>query len=284
MKLCINCLRNDHFVKTCRMGACRECSGRHNTLLHRPTTSKEATKEEGTSESPSFKSINETNNNVAVHHASIRPKKQHVLMATAIVDATRSNGSNATIRILLDSASEANFITQAACNKLGVKRERTSEIITGLNEIENSISQRCNIVVQSRHSSYQANVHCLVVPKITKRLPSVEIDRNAVKIPSNLKLADIEFYKPNAIDMSIGVELFFDLLEAGKIELGENHPILMNTKLGWVIAGSIPLMNVTGLACIRNTIAMLNCSLECDTLNKTLERFWEIEAETLFPS
>lgn len=73
---------------------------------------------------------------MAVHHASNRPKRQHVFMATAIVDAARFNGSNATIRILLDSASDANFVTQSACNKLGVKRDRTSEIVTSLNEME----------------------------------------------------------------------------------------------------------------------------------------------------
>jgi len=27
LKLCLNCLRNDHFVKTCKMGTCRKCSG-----------------------------------------------------------------------------------------------------------------------------------------------------------------------------------------------------------------------------------------------------------------
>lgn len=38
LKLCTNCLYNDHFVKTCKMESCRECSGRHNTLCHRSTT------------------------------------------------------------------------------------------------------------------------------------------------------------------------------------------------------------------------------------------------------
>ena len=32
LKLCINCLRNDHYVKACKRSSCRECNGRHNTL------------------------------------------------------------------------------------------------------------------------------------------------------------------------------------------------------------------------------------------------------------
>lgn len=83
---------------------------------------------------------------------------------------------------------------------------------------------------------------------ITKNLP-VEIDRNTVQIPSNVKLVNVEFHKPNSIDMLVGAEFFFDLLETGEIDLGENRPVLLNTKFGWIIAGSIPLMNATSLMC-----------------------------------
>lgn len=34
LKLCTNCLRNNHFNKDCKAGGSKKCSGRHNTLLH----------------------------------------------------------------------------------------------------------------------------------------------------------------------------------------------------------------------------------------------------------
>lgn len=34
LKLCINCLKNDHFVKNCRSSSCRQCGEKHNTLCH----------------------------------------------------------------------------------------------------------------------------------------------------------------------------------------------------------------------------------------------------------
>ena len=129
LKLCINCLRSDHFAKTCRMGSCRECSRRHNTLLHRPDPKK------GDNGKPTDCNSSNKSSNVSVYHASNDLMRQHVIMATAVVDAARANGSSIAIRILLDSASEANFVTQSACNKLGVKRDKTSEIITGLNAV-----------------------------------------------------------------------------------------------------------------------------------------------------
>jgi len=155
-----------------------------------------------------------------------------VIMATAVVNATHLNRSIVPLRILLDSASEAHFITNSACNRLGLRRDRVSEVITGLSEIESAISQVCEVMIQSRYSDVRVNIRSLVVPKITKLMPSVEIDRGAFDIPPNIKLADPEFYKQGSVDMLIGAEFFFDWLESGKIVLGNERPILQNTKLG----------------------------------------------------
>jgi len=41
LKLCINCLKNDHYAK---MGHCRECSEKYNTLYHLTPVSKNSVK------------------------------------------------------------------------------------------------------------------------------------------------------------------------------------------------------------------------------------------------
>jgi len=148
-----------------------------------------------------------------------------VIMATAVVNATHLNGSIVPLRILLDSASEAHFITNSACNRLGLRRERISEVITRLSEIESAISQICEVMIQSRYSDVRVSIRSLVVPKITKLMPSVEIDRGAFDIPHDIKLADPEFYKRGSVDMFIGAEFFFDWLESGKIMLGDGRYI-----------------------------------------------------------
>ena len=170
--------------------------------------------------------------NVAVNHAYHKVKRRRILMATARLEATRCNASLIPIRVLLDSASEANFVTQAAYNKLGLKKNRAFEIVTGLNEIENKIHNICEVHVKSRCSNFQASVQYLIVPKITKNLPSMNIDRDKLQIPNNLALADSEFHNNGPIDMLLGAEYFFDLLDAGKIELGQDQLVLQNMKLG----------------------------------------------------
>lgn len=70
-------------------------------------------------------------------------------MATTVVNALRPNGSVVPLRILLDSASKAHLITQSACNRLGVKRDGVSEILTRVNEIESVVSQVCEVLIWS---------------------------------------------------------------------------------------------------------------------------------------
>jgi len=245
LRLCLNCFKNDHYVKTCKMGHCRECTGRHNTLCHIPQTDRVSPVDlvspvDSTgSESHSETNIKTTANSISVHHSSSGGQKRRILMATATVEASRRDGTILPIRVLLDSASEANFITNHAHNKLGLRRVRVSEVISSLNDIENKIHSSYNVQIKSKHSSFGINVQCLIVPKITKYLPSVEIDYKKLQIPNNFNLADAEFFKPGAIDMLLGAEYIYDLIENGKIELGEHQVVLQNTKLGWIVAGSM---------------------------------------------
>ncbi|XP_032690610.1 uncharacterized protein LOC116853592 [Odontomachus brunneus] len=141
LKLCLNCLRNDHYVKSCKMGSCRECSGRHNTLCHLPLDMKEKPTKKSV-EIPSMSNANnESNDQVAIHLSANALAKRHVIIATARVYAILPNGSNVPCRILLDSGSEAHLVTSSACNKIGVRRNQSSEIITGINELTNQIHQ-----------------------------------------------------------------------------------------------------------------------------------------------
>ncbi|KYN09177.1 hypothetical protein ALC57_18716 [Trachymyrmex cornetzi] len=211
-------------------------------------------------------------------YAYHKVKRRQILMATARLEATRCNGTRFPIRVLLDSASEANFITQAACNKLGLKGSRAFETVIGLNEIENRIHSVCEVHVLSKYSNFEVNVQCLIVPKITKNLPSMRIDRDKLPIPGNIVLADPEFHNNGPIDMLLGAEYFFDMIVAGKIELGQDQLILQNTKLGWIIAGSVPLTACRDSINDKGTSSALVCSLEsCDGLKECLERFWKLE-------
>ncbi|XP_048514357.1 uncharacterized protein LOC125501757 [Athalia rosae] len=278
LKLCLNCLRSDHFVQTCKGGSCRECSGRHNTLCHLPRDKADSSEAANsntptTSETSSAANKEETSsNNVTTMHQSLNRLKR-VLMSTALVNANHANGTPVSIRVVLDSASEANFITVAACNSLGLRTGKINEPIVGLNEMKSKVTQDCNVVVMSRHSTLRINVHCLVVPRITNELPSFKFDSSELSIPNTIKLADPFYHEPSKVEMLIGAEFFQSLLETGKIKLGEDKPTLQNTALGWVLAGPMPTQSrrfpdISVLVCSRNSIS---------SLNENVTRFWNIE-------
>ena len=80
------------------------------------------------------------------------------------------------------------------------------------------------------------------------------------------------------IDMLLGVEYFFDLLDVGKIELGQDQLVLQNTKLGWIIAGAVSITACRDSAIDRGATSALVCSVEPrDVLKECLERFWKLE-------
>lgn len=141
----------------------------------------------------------------ACHSAGV--SRCGVLMATAIVGAS-NRGVSTLVRVLLDSGSEAHFVTQSTCNRLGLNCRATSEIVSGVTGVECPIRQTTDVVIKSRFSKFQFNLQCLVVSRITRDLPSKKINRLDLDIPSNLHLADSDFSERGSIDSLIGAEFF----------------------------------------------------------------------------
>lgn len=78
----------------------------------------------------------------------------------------------------------------------------------------------------------------LIVTTVTSNIPLARIDVSARRLPNGIYLADPTFHNPGKIDMLLGVELFFELLQPGHIKLDENYPKLRETRLGWVVTGA----------------------------------------------
>lgn len=274
LKLCINCLRNDHVVARCKSSLCRKCEKAHNTLCHLNKEMANSRQEVSAIQgAPS-----DTLSGPAVHYMQGDTRRKRVLMSTAIVNVTGRNDYICQLRVLLDSASETNFITSAACKKLGLRLDNICESINGLNTMNCTIEHGCQLQVQSRTSEFAANLYCLVVPRITKQLPSCSIQVSQLPIPKNLKLADLLFYTPSNIDILIGSELFFRLLESEKIEIRDDLLTLQNSKFGWLIAGSVPEYLMSDHINNSSSFNGYTClSIQQDSINDTLSGFWELE-------
>ncbi|XP_030759214.1 uncharacterized protein LOC115884703, partial [Sitophilus oryzae] len=284
LKLCINCLRNNHVVKDCRSIPCRKCQQRHNTLLHIDYTQNSKTKpiqnspDQSSNESSSSNhEINQDNissNTINLSVSSFDYKSANVLLSTAVVNIFDSNGRSHTCRILLDNGSEASFISESLFEKLKLPSTAVNLSITGIAQNQAKVLKQTKLLIESRQSNFKININCLVLPKITSKIPSFVFDKSDLNIPANLILADPSYHIPGSVDLLIGADYFWDLLNIGQIKLGKDLPILQKTRFGWVISGRFfPKKYIqkdsSGLSC---NFSSINNSLE-----NMLEKFWSVE-------
>lgn len=268
-KLCMNCLRQGHPAIECRMGPCRECKNRHNSLLHIP----EVVNNSNTVPVDEKESLVYLSNQVS----------DHVLLSTAIIEvANPLTNQKVKIRALLDCGSQSSFITKSLRDKLSLNSTQIDPLkVIGIgNNCTNNVMERCQPKIKSLNSNFSILLSCYVIPEITGSLPKVAINLQGLNLPKDVQLADSTFYQPAPIDMLIGANMFWEIIKSEHKSLGVNKPKLINSHLGWLIAG--PISSSFPNYSDKKYNHKINCNIACsssslDDINKTLIKFWELE-------
>lgn len=185
-----------------------------------------------------------------------------VFLSTAVVRVRDVNNVYHFARALLDSGSQSNFVSESLCQKLDLKRTRINLPVSGIGQATVNVHYKVNIVLSSRFGGFEQQIDCLVLPKLTVSLPSRSIDISRWTIPRNLPLADPRFNISHGVDLIIGAELFFTLLEAQKLTLADGFPTLQKTVLGYVVSGNAPSKSPETKVCHVATDQDLNAQLE----------------------
>jgi hypothetical protein len=124
-------------------------------------------------------------------------------------------------------------------------------------------------------ASQSYSVNALIMPNVTGVLPSYACDPSVWNHLVGLELADPKYYKPAAVDILLGSDLFWSLLQDGRRCGPQEAPIRIRSTLGWLIARPVD----------GSSQQVIVNHAELD-LNSTLQRFWEIEevaTTRLFP-
>lgn len=275
-KLCSNCLRQGHHHSQCRMGPCRFCKKKHNSLLHRfnpnynPNNSNTKNNLESTSDNNLPSNLSKDSPNSFPNPVSLSTRMSNqVLLCTAEVEILDSNTNKTYLgKALLDSGSQSSFLTESAKNKMNLLCSNKNQmLISGINDTVTKVGESCNITIKSRSSSFTIDVSCFIIPQITSLLPSVEVDTTKIDLPSNITLADPNFFRPSEIHILLGADVFWDIVESNQIKTGRNKPTLQSSKLGWLVAGP------TGSTHLSNNI---KCNFSQE-IRESLAKFWEIE-------
>ncbi|XP_055543437.1 uncharacterized protein LOC129728988 [Wyeomyia smithii] len=231
-RLCRNCLRK-HPGEPCKSGNCRKCGLLHHTILHFALTPQGRQTPSASNAVPSGGG-SAAQSLISALDSTTEFDVSNVLLATVSINVLDKHGRPHTCRAVLDCASQISFISQIFCNELGLDLLEADMNLEGISSTPAHADKCVQIIVESRCTDYRTAVPCMVLNKITNTLPIKPANTDGWPIPGSITLADPLFHRPGKISVLLGIELFFQLLEPGKISLSSDDslPTLQNTKLG----------------------------------------------------
>ena len=262
-KGCTNCLALNHAASDCPSSyTCKECNGKHNTLLHLPSTN---------STSSSTTTTN-TTNLIALNDSSQPSTNQQVppkvsFLHTAIAKAVNGD-RNSDVRVAFDTGASSSLITESLASRLKLQRHPRRLTITGA--CGGGVSK--HFVELTLHSTLNQADSITTKFNVVSSLPSAPPPTNieAVKSEAHLKglpLADLEF--GGRLDILLGgVDL--SNCVTGSLTKGASSDVAAQpTIFGWTVTG--PLDHVPPQT------SVFQIHIAEDNLQADLSRLWELD-------
>ncbi|XP_051864327.1 uncharacterized protein LOC127566342 [Drosophila albomicans] len=146
--LCLNCFARGHQLRECTSAHnCLTCKGRHHTLLHRGDSAHNGASSSSTS--VTLSNIQSTSNQSATNVQNyFAINAQNILLGTAVVNVCHL-GTTYTARALIDSGSEATFISERLFQRIKLPFQSVQAQVSGLNHA--IAAQPCGWVMQLQH-------------------------------------------------------------------------------------------------------------------------------------
>ncbi|KAI5714707.1 hypothetical protein M8J77_004136 [Diaphorina citri] len=285
--LCFNCLGKGHAVSECKSKlGCSFCRAKHHSLLHldKHENKSRASYTPGTCPEPLASSTPSTSTCVAPCAPSTPPSPitlcstespdvhRTVLLATAKVNIFDNFGNTHTCRLLIDSCSQSSILTESCCKKLGLCVERTPSSVRGIGESSSPVLGHTYFTFVSRlNSQVKFSTQALVVDRVTDKLPTCKVNTDCLKHLLKLPLADDSYYVEGPIDGLLGTDIYTSIVEEGKVTGAPGTPIGFNTKLGYIVMGSV---QTEVSAPVRPQPI---CAFVQPTIERMFERFIDLE-------
>ncbi|XP_058457048.1 uncharacterized protein LOC131434397 [Malaya genurostris] len=277
--LCRNCFRRGHHAKDCNSKfTCRQCKGKHHTLVcfkgkaneGKPNNNTDLKASDKSEEIPEAKVVNLATTTNTTLSCNTTTSSTGVLLLTAVVILEDDQGHKVHARALLDSAAECNLISKRLRKYLSVKEESSMVEVVGIQGLATKVHGKITVHIHSRVSDFKQTMEMFVLTKIAAQMNTALIDAAKWNIPSGIELADPNILQDDHVDLVLGAEFFFEFFSSNRrIRLGDNLPSLVDSVFGWVVTG-------------RYAVNAPTKSVLCDValtsrLEDMLERFWKCE-------
>lgn len=271
-RVCFNCLIQGHPVRFCKhKSSCHKCGKRHHSLLHRGNTSytPRANQFIEKEETEGKESETESKEKEIINHLTTG----HVmaLLSTALINVKNDQGSEYTLRALLDPCSQESFISESIAQTMGLRRTPVKGHVSGLGTMRTPIRYSADLVISSRIKPEKTlKITTYLIKKVTSIMPSEKLHIENWSHLRDLQLADPTYYKPGHIDILLGVDVYNEMILTGLRKGNPGSPIALQTHLGWIISGKV---NVDEEKQDKPFVSM-HLNME---LNTMLRKFWELE-------
>jgi len=146
----------------------------------------------------------------------------------------------------LDSGSQRSYITEQVATKLKLPFEpveKLSVVTFGTDRPKTVECKLSNVQLCLKDKTFMT-MKVTVVPNITGKISRVPMKPKDIEFLKNEFNPDLLadtipcHFEPTLVDMLIGSDYYFDLLEPHKMDLGGGL-YLFNSRLGWVLGGRI---------------------------------------------
>ena len=272
-KLCRLCF-DKHKTTDCKFRSCdiKGCGRPHSRLLH---ADKQVSNSAATQQNEQRESTQENSQPTNCSLNSSGKQSHTAILQSCLVWACSDTGEKYKARVFLDSGSEISLVTRKLAGMMGLDGERVELAmnVAGGGESATTLEKRVNLQIESLDGKYRSpKISATTVKTITKDLREVPVDTSKFDHLKNIKFTEEFPRAPAAVDIMIGLP-WYNILVAGMPIMGKPfEPMALPTKFGYVLTGTFPENS--------NKKAVNYTSLKCsvDTLNTTLEKFWDLES------
>lgn len=291
---CTNCLSYSHLITSCTsQGRCEHCKEMHNSILcEKSQVIQKSPRFAGSSDSqninPQSQSVAQTDGRLSQSDlgtystmVSALDDSDRVVFPTALVKVISSTGQSVILRAMIDSCSDACYITEHAVRILKLKMKRTEVQTNGLGNCPTAscVGLVSFEVLSTVNNSFRKPVSAYVLDMISQNRP-VSNFRITEPINESIQLADPTFNRNSKIDLLLGGSFDASIFKNRSFKSKNDNVIFRETELGWIVSGSIPQLNCFSTIVSKpSQTNSKSLELVLKSLDSSLRRFWELELE-----
>ncbi|XP_018402256.1 PREDICTED: uncharacterized protein LOC108779355 [Cyphomyrmex costatus] len=97
-----------------------------------------------------------------------------------------------------------NIISESLSQRLHLAKQKGNTVLSGIGCSQASTLGSTRAFIHSTVNEFKVELSFIIMNCITEPMPSIKIDKDALKIPENVQVADTFFDKPREVDILLG--------------------------------------------------------------------------------